>query len=306
MNEQVTTEPIEWRALSGSSSFQSAIAQLKNFNGDTLYIKRIRFSKNPKKTIFFLHDVLEHHDRHANSIVEHFKDQGFSDELIFLDFPGHGLSSGTRGHFSHIEELVENFILVLTNIKHAGEFYFWGHGVGALVALHFCLYGKALVHQELMKNFKGMIAANFYFDLTSRLNPMVKLLEVVEQSDALSVSHVKLNRLIWGKDQSFQRNVQEAYEADPLVIHRLSYQAYRTIEGLAAKISQKAYFIDFPILFLAGKSDPLINLEKTQLFVKSIEKKYYRLIELPDSKHDLYNDSDSSFVLKEILNWVNR
>lgn len=306
MNDQATTEPIEWRALSGSSSFQSEITHLKNQKGDTLYVKRVRFSAHPKKTIFFLHDVLDHHDRYAKAIIDHFKKLNFSDELVFLDYPGHGLSSGTRGHFDSIDELVENFILILNTVKHSGSFLFWGHGVGALLALHFCLYGKALVYQDLMKDFKGIIAANFYFELAGRLNPMIKLLEVVERNEALSVSHVKLNRLILGKDQSYQRSVQENYEADPLVIHRMSYQAYKAIEGLASRISQKAYFIDFPILFLAGKSDPLTSLEKTQLFVKSIEKKYYRLIELPDSKHDLYNDSDSGFVLKEILSWVNK
>ncbi|MCK6594791.1 MAG: lysophospholipase [Bacteriovoracaceae bacterium] len=306
MNEQVSIDQIDWRALTGSSVFQSEITQLKNQHSDTLYIKRVRFSKNPKSTIYFFHDVLDHHDRYAKSMIEYFKQHGFQDELVFMDYPGHGLSSGTRGHLNSIDDLVENLILVLTKIPHAGSFYFWGHGLGALLGLHFCLYGKALVYQDLMKNFKGMIASNFYFEFSERLNPMIKLLEVVERNDALSVSHVKLNRLVWGKDQSYQKNVQEHYEADPLNIHRMSYQAYRTIEGLAAKISQKAYFIDFPVLFLVGKSDPLINLEKTQLFVKSIEKKYYKLIELPDSKHDLYNDTDSSFVFKEILNWVNK
>lgn len=285
---------------------------LKNAQSKGIYLKRIFIGSNKPekitKRIVFLHDLLEHHGRYEECILANKQLWNSSVEIIFLDFAGHGLSSGSRGHIESLDYLVDDLILVLQNLDPIKELYFFGHGIGALVFLRFLLFKKAIEHSSLLNGFSGLIASNFYFDLSKRINPMTKILDLIEKrsvaTSQIQLEHIKLNRLIHGVDQSFQKEVQEKYEADPLVVHRLTYRGYRAIEEGILEISRKAYFIDFPFLCLIGKNDPIINAEKMQLFMKSIEKKHYRVIELPDSKHDLYNDTDSSFVFKEIINWV--
>lgn len=291
------------------------VGHLKNENGKSLYLKRFIFAEKNKKSssaktlrLIFLHDILEHHGRYVESFHKNFSGQFPHLEIVFLDYEGHGLSNGTRGHIENLDQLVDDLVLVLENLEEVQNFYFFGHGLGALVFMRFLLFKKSIEKKHLLKGFSGLIASNFHFDFGKRINPMVKLLDFVEKRteplSKIQLEHVKLNRLVHGGDLSFQRDVQEKYEADPLVVHRLSYQGLRSLEHGLADISRKAYFIDFPFLCLIGKNDPLINLEKMNLFMKSIEKKHYRVIELPDSKHDLYNDNDSGFVIKEIIQWI--
>ena len=293
------------------------ISHLKKESGKSLYIKRLTIIGNHKKKenkspnpirFIFLHDVLEHHGRYLENFQKNFSVADRDLEFIFLDFEGHGLSNGTRGHLEDLDHLVDDLVLLLNNLETSNEFYLFGHGLGALVFLRFLLFKKSIEHGHLLNGFRGLIASNFYFDFGQRINPMVKLLDFLEKKSTplskIQLEHIKLNRVIHGIDLSFQKNIQEKYEADPLVVHRLSYQGLRAIEQGIVEIAKKAYFIDFPFLCLIGKNDPIINSEKLNLFMKSVEKKHYRVIELPDSKHDIYNDNDSGFVIKEILQWV--
>lgn len=290
---------------------------LKKTNGKSLYLKRLILESKNKKNessdeevvrFIFLHDALEHHGRYVETFQKNFAQQFSKIEIVFLDFEGHGLSNGTRGHIEDLDHLVDDLVLVLEHLPSVSNFFFFGHGLGALVFLRFLLFRKSLEKNHLLQGFKGLIASNFHFDFYKRVNPMVKLLDFVEKRteplSKIQLEHIKMNRLIHGKDLSFQKEIQEKYEADPLVVHRLSYQGLRTLELGLVDISRKAYFIDFPFLCLIGKNDPIINPEKLNLFMKSVEKKHYRVIELPDSKHDLYNDTDSGFVIKEIIQWV--
>lgn len=290
------------------------VGHLKSETGKSIYLRRVRVGEalkhkaQDRTRIVFLHDMLEHHGRYIETFKKNFSNIFLNLEIIFIDFPGHGLSNGTRGHFESLDSLVDDLGCVLDGLDPSLNFYFIGHGLGALVFLRFLLFKNAQKNKHLLNGFKGLVASNFYFDFSKRINPMVKILDLVEKRtktlSQIHVDHIKLNRLIHGEDLSYQREVQEKYEADPLVVHRMSYHSLRSMEQGIIEISHKAYFLDFPFLCLMGKNDPIINSDKLNLFMKSIEKKFCRVIELPDSKHDLYNDNDSSFVIKEIVQWM--
>ncbi len=285
---------------------EQSIAQLKISNEISLHIRKVQLGKNPICNILFSHDILDHHGRVLDSFVRNFKKLNIEISLYFYDLRGHGLSSGHRGNIHQIEESIEDFSKVLNFINPDKNFYFWGHGFGALICYHYFLYGHALSDSSLLKNFKGIIASNFYLDFSSRSNPMLKILDFLKDKNVKSIPPVKINRLIFGRDQSLHQKVCENYETDPLVVHRMSYQTERMIEKAVLDLSRKAYFIDFNTLMIRSSGDPLVNHEKYQLFVKTLEKKYYKLIDLSDAKHDLYNDPDSSYIFKEVLNWIKK
>ncbi len=277
---------------------------VKNDQGLSLYIKHIKSVGKNKKTLFFIHDVLDHHERYLNSLLMFQEVYGNNIEIFMLDIQGHGLSSGSRAHFQSMNQLSSDFLTVLRKLSIENDFFLWGHGLGAMVFLNLLLGKKIKENYGQLQYFKGLVASSFYYILERRLHPVAKLLEVVKRNPALSVDTVKVNRLIHGNDLSFDRKIAENYEADPLVVHRISYKVYKEIEETLDLLIKKAYFIDFPILILSGKSDELINHEKLSIFAKSIEKKYSSILELSDSKHDLYNDIDSKYILKEINQWM--
>ncbi len=295
-----TDKNIIWYEIDSEQS----ITQLKISPEISIHLRRVQLGKEPRRSIIFAHDILDHHGRFLDSFIENFKKMKADASLYFFDLRGHGLSSGHRGNIHHIEESIGDFSRILNSLKPEGDLYFWGHGFGALIFYHYFLYGHALSDTPLLKNFKGIIGSNFYLDFSERSNPMLKILDFLKDKNVKSIPPVKINRLIYGRDQSLHQKVCEEYESDPLVIHRMSYQTQRMIEKAVLDLSRKAYFIDFKTLMIRSSGDPLIHHEKYQVFVKTLEKKYYRLIDLSDAKHDLYNDPDSSYIFKEVLNWI--
>ncbi len=302
---------LSWVDLSSGVS----AGHFKNSKGNSLYLKRFVVNASVKKRdnketirILFLHDILDHHDRYFDVFNQKFNGTFNSLEFVFLDIEGHGLSNGTRGHVDNIDDLVTDVFEILSRLEKVDHLYFFGHGFGALIFLRFLLFNRTKEKNELLVKFKGLIASSFYFDFENILNPMIKILNYIEKRTtpmtSIQMSHIKMNRLIHGHDLSHQREVQEKYESDPLVVHRLSFNGLRVIEEALKEIIHKAYFIDFPFLCLVGKNDPLINHQKINLFMKSVEKKHFQVIELSDSKHDIYNDTDSGFVIKEIIQWI--
>ncbi|MBY0412628.1 MAG: lysophospholipase, partial [Bdellovibrionales bacterium] len=132
---EVDDKKIEWKKLSEhvyvtqfSSSCKSQQIYLKKFIAT-------KPSKNPV-TVFLFHDLASHHGRFSN-LTNWFKAQLPHVNFVMMDFLGHGLSSGTRGHIENFNDLVSDVAQVFRAMKKSDkeEWIGLGHGIGALSLL---------------------------------------------------------------------------------------------------------------------------------------------------------------------------
>ena len=124
-----------------SAAHFSSTVKLSGNNSNQVYVKKYEaLTNNPegKVTAFLLHDIGQYHGR-FEQMIKWIQERNPSVTFIAMDFVGHGLSSGTRGHFENFEQLVSDFLCLLrTHEKdhsHNEKLIILGHGLGGLVAL---------------------------------------------------------------------------------------------------------------------------------------------------------------------------
>ncbi len=137
--DSVNEHDLVWRELENNIR----VTQFTSSNADKskIYVKKFDALKKDSQrniTIFLLHDVGQYHGRFI-SFINWTRNRYPGISFVAMDFVGHGLSSGTRGHIENFENIVKDFLFLISNSeKNADDNEKWmilGHGLGGLVAL---------------------------------------------------------------------------------------------------------------------------------------------------------------------------
>lgn len=272
-------------------------------NKQQIYLRKIfaaKTSKNPL-TIFLFHDLASYHGRFEN-FISWMRVQFPEADFVLMDFLGHGLSSGTRGHIENFNDLVSDVAQVFNLIpkNENEEWIALGHGIGALSLLD--LINRS--DEDVKTKIDRLILSNFVLQFDS---PVLKMQERVFSSVALLESAMKSIRPleIYLPEQMLTHpREQMLYLEDPLIVRKPTFQTFKCINTKAKSIYQDAYFLDRPTLLLQSAS-PYLFPRGMESFSKGfkkgllVEKKYSNL------KHDLYNERDNLVVFNDILEWIN-
>lgn len=286
-----------------SSSFEG-----EGLSSSQVYVKRYgSLKKDPQKkiTVFLLHDIGQYHGRfhHLINWTRH-ENPGVS--FVAMDFVGHGLSSGTRGHFEKFDHLVNDFLYLLTKMeKDFSENEKWmvlGHGMGALVALDLL--------NRIPSNFEdlidGVILSNFILSFPSIFLQLEE--QIMDGFITLKkvMSHSRPYRLQRGEEILSYPDDILMYEQDPLVIHRPTLNSIREIQKRMSYIYQDSYFLEKPLMLL--KSEKGNNLLNNGLgyFAKGIKKDLLTEKKYSLMKHDLYNERERVRVFEDISDWMKK
>ena len=205
----------------------------------------------------FLHDIFDYHSRYT-FLQDHFLSL-FEENLAFswIDFKGHGLSSGTRGHVDNFDEYIDDleaYLALVDNDSRLGEvpLIIVAQGLGALVTIR---------HHQLNREREA-----HYLSGTVLINPLIKLkfqfpdwLSSVLTRLDYPLSHLKWPQQFSGKDFLCHQRDIERYDSDPLVLDYLTLGAMKEIQRVALEVSDAAYFFDFPSLFLLSERVELEN-----------------------------------------------
>ena len=91
-----------------------------------------RAKKDSKGTLVIVHGLGEHAGRYKN-LAGVFNGAGY--DVVSADLPGHGKTSGPRGHIRRFED----FYSVVDEMIHASQHpvYLMGHSLGGLIALRY-------------------------------------------------------------------------------------------------------------------------------------------------------------------------
>ncbi len=273
---------------------------------DNIYVKKFSAFKNdPKKntTIFLLHDVCQYHGRFL-SLINWTREHCPGISFVTIDFMGHGLSSGTRGHVDHFENLVDDVLFIINKIeKNKDEEEKWivlGHGLGGLVALD--LINR---HQEDMtKRIDGLILSNFILRFTSLFFEIENKLTFISAAIKKIITHSKLVDVLKGSEMLSDPQAILIYQQDPLIIHRPTFITFKEIQRKVDSIYQDSYFIGRPILILKSEKDNITNSRGIEYFERGVKKELLTEKKYSLMKHDLYNEIDNELVFQDIMNWI--
>jgi lysophospholipase len=274
--------------------------------GSKVYIKKFNALKNdPQKkvTIFLLHDICQYHGRFL-SFIDWTRENHPGISFVAMDFVGHGLSSGTRGHIDDFEDLVNDSLVLLQEVlKKEDENEKWlilGQGLGGLVALD--LINR---HQDLVeKKIDGLIISNFILRYRSFVLGFENNLTRLSIGVKTLMSHSRFVKVLKGAEMLSDPQDILLYEQDPLVIHRPTFVTIKEIQNKVANIYQDSYFIGRPVLLLKSERDNATNSSGIEYFARGIKKELLTEKKYSLLKHDLYNETDNEVVFQDIMNWM--
>lgn len=306
--EKNTEFPINWKKIDdylSVSNFKST-SSVDGGNLSQIYIKKYgALSSNTKSpiTIFLLHDVGQYHGRFAQ-FIEWIQKENPSVTIVAMDFMGHGLSSGTRGHFDYFDHLVNDFLYLLTHMKKNRDqnekWIVLGHGMGGLVALD--LLNRFQV--EIEDQVDGLILSNFILKFpTLFLQLEAQYLKSYLGGTKL-FAHSRLKRVMSGREVLSCPDAILKFEQDPLVVHRPTLNSIKEIQKKIKNIYQDSYFLEKPIMILQSEMGEIVHNDGIRYFAKGIKKDLLNEKKYSLMKHDLYNELDRVKVFEDIAEWM--
>jgi alpha-beta hydrolase superfamily lysophospholipase len=224
--------------------------------GHQIYVKQIQSpGKTPKIKIFLFHDVTSYHGRFMN-LIQWFQARHPEVAFVMMDFIGHGLSSGTRGHIPDFRILTEDteslYLLIDQDFKKAeGEKWVaLGHGMGALAVLDF----MNRADEHIKEKIDELILSNFVLSFTSPLfqieNPLFKNLNALKKV----LSHIRPIEIYKAEEMLSHSRDQTNYLEDPLINRKPTYLTFQKLTEKVSNVYQDAYFLDKPTLLLKSAS----------------------------------------------------
>ena len=293
-------EELLWKDLREGTSVAHFSSNKKS---QQIYLKKINASKPSARpvTIFLFHDLASYHGRFMG-LVNFFKTQHPEINFVMMDFLGHGLSSGTRGHINDFSDLANDAASVIMSLpKKENEIWMaLGQGLGALSILDLINRFDDSVKGKIDKLVLSNFILNFHSPALSIQNKLLS--NLLTLSDAMKTT--RLLSIYHPEEMLTHAREQAHYLEDPLIVRKPTYQTFKCINSVVKTIHQSAYFLDKPTLLLESSSPYLIPNGMNSFskgFKKGLmsEKKYSNL------KHDLYNEKDNMKVFNDIAEWMN-
>jgi alpha-beta hydrolase superfamily lysophospholipase len=299
MQSNKNDEILKWKELSGWTSVTHFSSFLPN---QQIYLKRIKPHKKIENpiTVFLFHDLASYHGRFYH-LINWFKSRHPEVGFVMMDFLGHGLSSGTRGHIEHFNHLVNDVAHVFRVIEKApGERWIaLGHGIGALSLLDLVNRFDESIKNKIDK----LVLSNFILNFNSPvLNIQNRLLEKIMPLEGLMRTTRPLEIYMPEEILTYPRE-QGVYMEDPLIVRKPTFQTFRCINLKMKSVFQDSYFLDRPTLILQSES-PYLLTRGMDSFSKGLKKGLLSEKKYSNLKHDLYNEKDNLSVFNDIAEWI--
>jgi lysophospholipase len=240
--------------------------------------------------IILVHGLGEHSGRHTK-IIERLVATGYT--VCAFDLPGHGKSSGKRGHTTipHIVEIINSII-----DRRASHPFLLGYSLGGLAVLR---YAECYPYKVA-----GIIASG---------PPLVRRVNLSRGSVVLSkllgvlIPTITVNNTIRPKDLSRDETAVRRYYEDPCVHDRISAALARSLFVEMQRTYRESHRIIAPVLILNGTADTLSPLSGAEQFMHLLSTKNKHLHRFPNSCHEIFEDPEWGQQFYEvILAWLER
>ena len=249
--------------------------------------------ENPAKGIIILvHGLGEHSDRYCTHFAHYFSNKGYS--ILTFDLPGHGKSSGKKGHikeYDDFDELISAGISYVRDKYPTLPIFVYGHSLGGLIALEYSI--------QVKPNINGVIASAPVLDVYEPIHPvkllLAKIMNTVFPSFSLDSG---LNRNMLSRDKS----VIERYNADPLIHGRSSARMGMYIVEKGEFVRNNASKVSVPTLIMVGSAEGIVSKKSIHDFCEQSEicsEKIWNGL-----YHELHNEPEYLSVLEFTSEWI--
>lgn len=248
---------------------------------------------NPKGVVQLIHGLAEHCQRY-NHLASALNQAGYA--VYSMDLPGHGQSSGIRGHVESFA-VFENAALSLydsLNIEYPDlPKFILGHSMGGLIVSQLLLN-----HQD---KFSGALLSGPAIQ-SPQEPPAWQVFMIKQLAKALpKAGMLGLDASGISRDKA----VVEAYMNDPLIWHnKLSAQFLVSFNTAMETVLEQANTIDLPILLMHGSSDEITSPEGSAKLFDSCNSDDKELKMYEGLAHEIFNEPEHPQIFSELIEWL--
>ena len=267
-------------------------------DGIDIFFRRWLPEKEIQRLFIIQHGIGEHSGRYGNLIKA--LDNGHT-AFYALDARGHGQSPGIRGHADDFSDYAEDLDR-LVEVSHQ-EFpekkrYLFGHSMGGLVALEYCL------DNANQKKIDAVIISSP--GIKPVMDPIKHVKKFLGTRLAVYFPKTILETGLDLNNLSQDPSVIEKFKKDRLTHGKISFQMGKSLFEIGDRILEEASKIELPFYIFHGTGDQLVSSEgSTEVYEKiSSTKKSIHLFE--GLFHETFNERemDRQQVCDALVNWV--
>lgn len=230
-------------------------------------------AKDTKDTVVIVHGLGEHIGRYER-LINMLSEEGFC--VIGFDLPGHGKSSGKRGHTS-----IEEVLSVIDSVtKDVDKFTLFGHSLGGLIAVRYTETRPTRV--------KKLILSSPALHLQPKKSQLALLKLFSLLMPSLTLSNGINPNLLSRNKEAVQR-----YISDPLVHDRISIKLGKSMIKNVESAHQQSGRIVCPTAILVGTEDKVTPPIGAKTFYQKLNCKKI-IKEFEGGYHELFEDPDYS------------
>ncbi|GAB4529233.1 MAG: alpha/beta hydrolase [Anaerolineae bacterium] len=247
----------------------------------------------PKAVILLVHGVHEHSGRYTH-VADALNTAGYA--VYALDHRGHGRSSGQRGYFASLEQVVDDLEIYYRQIRASHpdkKIFVYGHSMGSLVSHMFLMR-----HQS---EIAGWISSGTPIDLDTAVPGA--LLPILQVANRLIPQVALIPLGAEGVSQDPQE-VQE-YVEDPLnVVGRVRVRSVAELVTQGQKMRAALGDLRVPMLIMHGTADPITPPAGSRTMMERAASTDKTLKLYEGFYHEVHNEPEQQRVFNDMIAWL--
>ena len=243
--------------------------------------------------LILIHGFAEHMRRYEN-FAEKLAAKKIAVQL--MDLPGHGMSEGERGHIDDFNEFIDSLNhFFKSNPNHRTDLptFIFGHSLGALISLLFCL--------RYQPELKGIIVTSPLAGFPLLKSLPLKLLAMLV---SFNNSSVLVPKPLGYKQLCRNPNQWKAYRQDPLRLHTISPEMYLSMFRFSTLLQEKASSLEYPLLLFNTHEDTVVSSSSISRLFKTIGSRDKKMVLFTRAKHELIQEQEQQQIFSIIYNWI--
>lgn len=247
---------------------------------------------NAKGLVFIIHGLSDHGGRFV-FVAESLVKEGYV--CVVPDLRGNGNSGGKRGHFSSMEQIIDDLDFLVEKCRERFKglpLIIYGQSMGGNLALHYGVLRQ--------KEITCIISSSPWIKLTTPPSPLVTIIGkgIGKLFPSFTIPN-GINPFNLCQDKV----ICQLYADDPLIHGKITLNTFNTIQASGEWVLNHAEDIKIPILLMHGTGDKITLFEASRQFALK-NSANCTFIAWEAMLHELHNEIEKEKVLDQVLTWL--
>ena len=257
-----------------------------------LFLRIWEPDKAVRTVMILVHGLGEHSGRYGTDFAKFYTEAGCA--ILAPDLPGHGQTTGDRGHIAQTPHFLDYLDALVNEARQRypdKPLFIYGHSMGGLIALWYTLDRHPQVDGVIVTS----PAIGVHDPVPAPKKALAKLMNSI--SPAFSMENgLDANQL------SHDKQVVEAYVADPLVHSRISARLGLMMLSQGDWILAHASENQNHMLVMIGSQEGIVSKSAVDEFCRIAPNVTYKI--WPDLFHEIHNEAEKMDVFDFTKDWM--